>query len=516
MNIEENIRQHINNEGLTGVINQVNGLINNANLSTIERKIISVPALYATCLDYAFFVENVNTTDAKGIFQACMRSLQKLVQDFYSELIDQVLTTRGINLPADAALATQIREMMLGVVMQSNIPISTGEAADIIVAVYYRVKELGPINYFVRRYIDHSGDVEPTQFNDKLIGAMVDYMSSMKLAIPKTISALNTAVSNHSFDEYFALALDYALRVESGGVDPIDLYRIKGSQNTWDFSVDLFESSAKQGVVPRNILGAGALYYTYVLGEQLQCFNLAEALILKWARGNVYISNPATEGKLYRFYKLLEERANNDERSMLFKRVLNLSDATLLEGTIVNESFSRLWSELMHQIVEYITKTETSNNRDFISRLPITQLIREIQYNLTSFFTGMAHVQATEMYNHLQDAMEILSDDSIINQMAPGRSKNVWSVIDVLHKETYGSAPNITAYKTAAVEGYKLFQYVSNFSDAMFDNNQFISFIQSAESYIIALSQEGSTTSNNGIGKGELAAVEEEFEDWDN
>lgn len=516
MNIEDKVRQHINDNGLTGVINQVNSLINNANLSTVERKIISVPALYATCLDYAFFVENVNNTDVNGIYQACMRSLQKLVQDFYRELIDEVLTLRGISLPADTDLAEQITEMMLSVVMQSNVPVSNGEAADIIVAIYYKVKELGPINYFVRQYIAISGDVDPNQFNDKIINAMVDYMSSMKLSIPQTISGLDAAISNHSFDEYFALALDYALRVESGGVDPIDLYRIKGSQNTWDFSVDLFESSAKQGIVPRNILGAGALYYTYVLGEQLQCFNLAEALILKWARGNVYVSDPATEGKLYRFYKLLEERANNDERGMLFKRVLNLSDANLLEGTIVNESFSRLWSELMHQIVEYITKTETSNNRDFVSRLPITQLIREIQYNLTSFFTGMAHVQATEMYNHLQDAMEILSDDGIINQIAPGRSKNVWSVIDALHKETYGSAPNITAYKTAAVEGYKLFQYVSNFSDAAFDNNQFIGFIQSAESYIIALSQEGSTTNNGEISRGELAAVEEEFEDWDN
>ena len=41
MNIEDKVRQHINDNGLTGVINQVNSLINNANLPDIFQHIYS-------------------------------------------------------------------------------------------------------------------------------------------------------------------------------------------------------------------------------------------------------------------------------------------------------------------------------------------------------------------------------------------------------------------------------------------------------------------------------------------
>ncbi|MCH2225760.1 MAG: hypothetical protein MK066_13400, partial [Crocinitomicaceae bacterium] len=194
-------------------------------------------------------------------------------------------------------------------------------------------------------------------------------------------------------------------------------------------------------------------------------------------------------------------------------------DAQLLQGTVVNESFTHLWSSLMSEIVSYITKTETSNNQEFVSRLPIIQLVRELQYNLTSFFTGMAHIQTTEMYNHLQDAFEILGLDGVVNQIAAGRSKNVWSSIDVMHQMKYNSSPNITAYKTAAVEGYKLFKFISTFNESTVTKREFTDFVVSAESTILALSQDSHKESGRKMetaGRDQFASVEEEFEDWDN
>ncbi len=518
------VRNYISSEGLTGVISTLNDRINSSSLNTLERKLMSDTVVYADCLYYAFETESVNNQDVNGIYNAVMRRLGVLSLAFYKELIIEVLDSRGITLPTGTTYADNLIATMVSMVASANVPITAGAAAQPILDIYDQVMSEGPIRHFVTLYIEKAEDISNGVFaeldrdsiSESMIDSMVDYLGSMKLNIPDP-SNMPNAIANQTFDEYFALALDYALKVESGGVDPIDLYRIKGSQNTWDFSVDLFDSQSKQGIVAKNIIGAGAVNYIYVLGEQLGCFDLAEALILEWARGAIYITDPATESKMYRYYKLLEERANSEERGMLYKRVLNLGEAQLLQGTIVNQTFTKLWSSLMEEIVSYITKTETSNNRELVSRLPIIQLIHELQYNLTSFFTGMAHIQTTEMYNHLQDALEIMGAEDVMNQVIPGRSRNVWSVLDVMHQNKFGTSPNITAYKTAAVEGYKLFQFISNFNESTVTKNEFNSFIVSAESYILALSQDSTIEDSPSklSSRDEFAGVEEEFEDWD-
>jgi hypothetical protein len=518
--VVDDMRSYIQTNGLTGIMTTVNNTINSAPLTVLERRIIADPTFYAECLNYAFKTELVAHTDANGIYQAVLRNLATLVKDFYRLLILEVLSSRSIAAPTSDELNS-----MLDLVIMTGVPITAGDAAQPIIDIYNLVKEEGPIRYFVNLYLGKvpgkpaSIDIDSAQISESVISSMVDYLKSMKVKLPATPVLMDAAILNSSLDGYLALALDYALKVESGGIDPIDLYRVKGSQSSWDFSVDLFDTASKQGIVSKNILGAGAVNYIFVLGEQLQIFNLAEALILEWARGGIFITDSAMESKLYRYYKLLEDRANADERGMLYKRVLNLGNAQLLQGTVVNETFTQLWSSLMNEIVSYIQKTESSNNVELVSRLPIIQLMRELQYNLTTFFTGMAHIQTTEMYNHLQDALEIMSSDSIISQVAPGRSRNVWSVIDVLHQDKLGTSPNITAYKTAAVEGYKLFNFISTFNETTATRSDFTSFIISAESYILALSQDG--TANGGGNQQRLASkdafadVEEEFEDWE-
>ncbi len=508
--IEQEIQDFIAQQGITGVITDVNHRLNTTSLSLLERKLLSDTQLYAACLYYAFNVENVNLTDVNGIYNAVLRHLATLVEEFYQNLVVEVLDSKGID-SSDTELVEEIAQLAMDV----PVPITDGDAVAPILALYDKVSEEGPYRRFIIEYLDKTdAEVDRDSVTDKMIESMVDYMKSMNLTIPADTAL---AIANQSFDEYFALALDYAIRVREGGIDPIDQIRIKGSKNTWDFSVDLFDSVGEQGILPKNILGAGAVNYIYVLGEQLGVFDLAEALILEWARGSIYITDPEAESKMYRYYKLLEERTSTEERGMLYKRVLNLGEAELLQGTVVNDSFTRLWHALMEEVVSYITKTETSNNQDFVSKLPIVQLIREIQYNLTSFFTGMAHIQTTEMYNHLQDAFEIMSQPGVVSQVAPGRTQNVWSVIDMLHQAKFGTSPNITAYKTAAVEGYNLFQIISTFNESTITKTEFTNFIVKCEAYIIALGQDGSkeSTSTPSSPRAELAAAEEEFEDWD-
>lgn len=505
---EEEIREFITQKGLTGVISSVNQKINNSRLNVVQRKLISEKALYSDCLEYAWKVEKVNERDENGIFQAALRRLGTLTSMFYWNLAKETLESHNINYNT---IDDSIKNILLEEIISADIPITAGQPAAKIMNIFNKVMKEGPLRMFVQKYLE-KGEVSSEKVTDKLVSSMVSYLKRMNIVIP---SEVGKAINNGSYDEYFALALDYAYNVESGGEDPIDQIRNKGSESSWDFSVNTFEEIEEQGVTPKNILAAGALYYVYVLGEQLNMFKLANSLILKWANGQIDITDAATESKLYRFYKLNEERASTEERGMLYKRVLNLGEANLLSGTVVNIQFSRLWKKLMTEVVDYITKTETSSNKTFVSKLSLYQVIKEIQYNLTSHMTGMAHIQVTEMYNHLQEAIDIMSDNHITQQVAQGRTKNLWSVVDLLHQDVFGTSANITAYKTAAVQGYNLIKMISEFNESLISETEFNNLILTAESYILALGEEGTVEPVERVEEDEFAEIEDEFENWD-
>jgi hypothetical protein len=82
--------------------------------------------------------------------------------------------------------------------------------------------------------------------------------------------------------------------------------------------------------------------------------------------------------------------------------------------------------------------------------------------------------------------MDLLGDPEIIDHFAGGRRKSMWTVIERLSKSEYGEAPNISAIRTAAVEGNAVFRFIGNFRQGAVAEDEFQRFIEAAEAWIIA------------------------------
>ena len=205
--IEENIRTKIATEGLYGVVASLNDQINGTPLNTLEKTLISDPYIYASCLDYAWNVENINTSDVSGAYQAVMRRLSTLVREFYEELIAEVLTSRGITLPSDPTLKEEIQQMVLDLVIAASVPISVGDAVQPIMDIYNLVLEEGPIRFFINKYINKTNsEVDASTVTASIMDSMVAYIKSMNLNIPAAAD-MQDAIDNENFDEYFACLL---------------------------------------------------------------------------------------------------------------------------------------------------------------------------------------------------------------------------------------------------------------------------------------------------------------------
>ena len=145
------------------------------------------------------------------------------------------------------------------------------------------------------------------------------------------------------------------------------------SVDTFDYKVDYFETIEEQAIERAHIMGAAVLFYTKVLSDDMGLLRVADAIIMAWSKGKLDIPHGETATKLYRYYKLRKDRMTAEERNMFYKIVFNTGSAEVLENSVVNTDFSRLWNSLMQETVKYIQKyEEVSNAEEFGSKVVST------------------------------------------------------------------------------------------------------------------------------------------------
>jgi hypothetical protein len=306
-----------------------------------------------------------------------------------------------------------------------------------------------------------------------------------------------------------------------GGTDPAQLTSPTGRLSPWDFEVDLFESDSTQIVLADNIKAAGALMWCYDIGERLGVYKLTDALVYRWWTGMLDFGDTDLTSELYRYYKLRDDRPTEEERFLLYRRILDVGGATVGDRVVVNEDFPALWRTLMEEVATYIDRTESSF-RKRVNRQGVVQAITEVQYNLTERMAGMALTQVTEMYNQLRQTeadsgvlggLDIMNHPEVIGQLSSGRRRDLWSVIERLAKEEFGVSPNVSALRTSAVEGFKVVEFIATFQPGQFDEDEFESFVDSAKSWILSqqLAGEGLLVGAENTGDEEYDGGEDEY-----
>lgn len=377
-----------------------------------------------------------------------------------------------------------------------KIPLTPGAVETAILKLIDNLNDFDQLPALLDIYVERSG-IEEERFTEAVRYEMIDYL--IDRGVDFTSNTALDDLKKGGYDEHFALAYEHAVRRTRGGDDPIDAARQPGGgragETTWDFSVDTFDDIQSQGVVRDNIRAAGAIDYIYELGERMGVFKLVDALALNWVSGSIDVVDGPAVSRMYRYWKLREERPSAEERGMLYRRVLNKGETAVLSRMVVNEDFPNLWHKLMSEVADYIDKSERvregSSEMSPVSRARIYQATRDLQYNLTEYCTGMAHIQAREIHAQLQECFDILREPDILAFFGGNRRKSMWTVIEQLSKQEFGRSPNISAMRSLAVDGNVLFRWVSDFSEGSVRQDDFAGFLQAAESYILNYSSVG-------------------------
>ncbi len=373
------------------------------------------------------------------------------------------------------------------------------------------IAALGPIPTRIDDYLSKRGDVDPGLATRDIAGLKSRMASYLKGRGARLDNASRFDIGG--YDEILFTAYDRSLSAQRGGDDPLVAVQRGDEIGDWDFSVERFETTVDQGIDPNAVRAAGAIDYIYELGERMGVFRLAEALVLNWASGRIDVVDNRATTKLYAYWKQLDDRSDADERGMLYRRVLGKGQSQMLSRMVANDGFQPLWSNLMGEIATFIDKSERLesglSDTSSVSMGPITQSIRELQYNLTEYCTGMAFVQAHEIYKQLQSAFDVLRDPDIVANFGGPRRRNMWTVIADLSKEDFGQSLPIGPLLRVAVDGNRIYQIVADF-DGVLSADGLRTLVEAGESYII-----NSSVIDNQMGDGEPTYASDEDSETD-
>lgn len=494
-------RQTLIKKGYSATIDSVSKKINKSGTHSTLKYLLSDEATYVSILSEVILKEEI--TDLQGIYSRVKAKASEIKANFFSMVIEHIMDDNNITRNAVST------DALLIATLKKNPSINATEVT--VISLIEQLGDLGLIPDLVNSFFERpNAEVDSSKATEQVRQAMANYLKGVGLKV----TARDISSNSDKFDEALFYAYAQAIKSIESGEDPISNLYANTYDSEWDYSVDTFESIEEQGVDKENILAAAALFYIKVLGDDLGIFRIADAIILAWTQGRLDIPQGDTSSRLYRYYKLRDERTTQEERGMFYKQVLNIGDAEMLDNMVSNEEFSQLWEVLMEEVVRYIEKYESADSPDYISKTPVFQSLKDIQYNLTTRTSGMVKVMTREMYAHLQSAIEILKEQTVVDQLGYGYQKSMWKVVERVSQSEFDFIPNVSALRRAAIEGNKLLRWIAEFDEGAVTEEVFAEFLHTAENFIISQSQ----LSDNEVEMNESDMddmLQEDSDDWD-
>ena len=268
-------------------------------------------------------------------------------------------------------------------------------------------------------------------------------------------------------------------------------------QSDRDFEVDFLEDDDALIEISRSAVRcASQLYYSMVLGEELDVFNIVNYFTHKYlVRGSMEILDGRLRDdlQLYVFSskftdlktKRIEDRTRPGERNMFYRQVFNQGHGPITEDVIVNGEFPRLWKVLMLESANFIERSQSSFNPGAITKGKVMQAVEDLQYNLSTHCTGMANV-ITPLINAELDFVirRIFMHPEVLRQIVP-QGGTWWRVVETLYMGLKHSRPKSTVIYSKAKLGNKIIRAIADYNPATFeDDTQFSSFISDVDAYI--------------------------------
>ncbi len=242
---------------------------------------------------------------------------------------------------------------------------------------------------------------------------------------------------------------------------------------------------------------AAQLYHAMVVGDELDVFGAVNFFTHKELIGSGFELRDKRLQAHLRMYvfdnkfvdletNTVMERTRPAERQMFYRQVFNQGAAEVTEDVVLNAEFSRLFKVLILESAKYLQRAQQSFYPDnFVSRQNVMQAVEDLQYNLSSYCTGMVNVIAPMIDAEINFVLtKIFKHPEVVAHVVPGGGS--WQrVVERLAGKMKRARPRATTLYNKARLGESILRSIADYTPASFEEDEtFSAFISQVDAFI--------------------------------
>ena len=226
---------------------------------------------------------------------------------------------------------------------------------------------------------------------------------------------------------------------------------------TVDVDLPDLESGTETEIVADNVRAVGAIYSIWLL-DQAGAFRVVDRIVELFSQGLLPLGQGRVSRALYRIWRQ-GDRMLAQDRAAFYARALGVPGGDASAGE-PNREFLSLWLRFLVAVSMFARQQSASGL--LVPPTPVNAAVRAAARALAANASGyggeMVQRAARRLIEEVQQLLGLLNEPELLQAFG---ARNVWQLIDRVHREHLGRPSNVARYRSQAAAGSRIFDWLA-------------------------------------------------------
>jgi ATPase family associated with various cellular activities (AAA) len=226
---------------------------------------------------------------------------------------------------------------------------------------------------------------------------------------------------------------------------------------TVDVDLPDLQTGTDTEIVADNVRAVGAIYSIWLL-DQAGAFRVVDRIVELFSQGLLPLGQGRVSRALYRIWRQ-GDRMLAQDRAAFYARALGVPGGDASAGE-PNREFLSLWLRFLVAVSMFAGQQSASGL--LVPPTPVNAAVRAAARALAANASGyggeMVQRAARRLIEEVQQLLGLLNEPELLQAFG---ARNVWQLIDRVHREHLGRPSNVARYRSQAAAGSRIFDWLA-------------------------------------------------------
>ena len=234
---------------------------------------------------------------------------------------------------------------------------------------------------------------------------------------------------------------------------------------TVDVDLPDLESGTDTEIVADNVRAVGAIYSIWLL-DQAGAFRVVDRIVELFSRGLLPLGQGRVSRALYRLWRQ-GDRMLAQDRAAFYARALGVPGGDASAGE-PNREFLSLWLRFLVAVSMFARQQGASGllAPPTPANAAVRTAARALAANASAHGGERVQRAARRLIDEVQQLLGLLNEPELLQAFG---ARNVWQLIDRVHREHLGQPSRVARYRSQAAAGSRVFDWLADHAATLSD-----------------------------------------------